>query len=119
MQDSSADDAKRREFQTLDLAQEGNDSLGIGELLVNAQRKLELTRELDDQVIFLALIDCWKLSQFLALNCQDLAVIQQANVFKAEAAMFANILGPCAVQAYGKFDCLRLEEVGTEEVVRQ
>ena len=105
------DDDKREEFQALDLAQEENESKGIGELLGIAERKLELARELDDQVIFLALIDCWKLSQFVADSCEDLAVAQQAALYKTEAAKFANILGPCAAQAFSRFDCLQLERI--------
>jgi len=110
-QEEGVDDDKREEFQALDLAQEENESKGIGELLGIAERKLELARELDDQVIFLALIDCWKLSQFVADSCEDLAVAQQAALYKTEAAKFANILGPCAVQAFSRFDCLQLERI--------
>ena len=105
------DDEKRKEFQALDLSQDETESKGIGELLGIAERKLELARELDDQVIFLALIDCWKLSQFVADSCEDLAVAQQAALYKTEAAKFANILGPCAVQAFSRFDCLQLERI--------
>eukprot|EP00092_Neocalanus_flemingeri_P017534 GFUD01018969.1.p1 GENE.GFUD01018969.1~~GFUD01018969.1.p1 ORF type:complete len:340 (-),score=124.94 GFUD01018969.1:139-1158(-) len=113
LEEGVADDHKRREFQMLDLAQEGTESQGIGELLSIAERKLELAQELDDQVIFLALIDCWKLSQFVAdlTDSEDLAVAHQVAQYKAEAAKFAHILGPCAVQAFNKFDCLQLETV--------
>lgn len=103
-------DIKRNEFQALDLAQEGTESRGLGELLDIAETKLDLAKELDDQMIFLALIDCWKLSQFLALSCGDLEISEQSDQFKTEAVKYAKILGPCAVEAFNKFDNMYLEK---------
>jgi len=99
-----ADDELRKEFQELDLLQEDTEIQGIGELLANAMRKLELARVLDDQAIFLALVDCWKLSQIAAATGQDVTAGQQAAVYREEAGLFASILGQAAVQAFNKFD---------------
>jgi len=113
-QDTSEDDVMREEYQKIDRMLDDDLGVGLGKLVEHAERKLELARELDDQVVFMALIDCWKLSQFLATKCQDSAVADQAKAFKDEAAMYARILGPCAVQAFFKFDGLSLEEMESE-----
>ena len=70
-----------------------------------AERKLAIARVVDDQAVFQALIDCWKLSQLVAVTCADLPAGQQAVVYREEAALFANMLGEAAVQAFNTFDC--------------
>ena len=102
----------RKEFHELDLLQEDTEIQEVGDLLAIAMRKLELARVLDDQAIFLALVDCWKLSQIAAATGQDVTAGQQAALYREEAALYANILGQTAVQAFNKFDCFGFQRMG-------
>jgi len=105
----------RLEFQELDREQDMENCGSLVEQLVSAQRRLEIADQVKDQSVFIALIDCWKLSQFVSELCDDNEERQElrnlSNSYRMRAAGVADILGPVAREAMDKFLNVSLETI--------
>ena len=61
---------------------------------------------LQDQAIFIALIDCWMLAELVVQNFPEYRYIEMKTlpeVYKTRAIKYAEILGPCGLEAVSKF----------------
>jgi len=109
-QDSAGEDLKREEVQRLDLSIEGDHS--PSDLLQAALRKLEIVEELNDhQAVFIALIDCWKITEILQGSTQDEELVEESEKFRKKAEQKAKILGPSGIEAFHKFDSVKLDSI--------
>ena len=102
------EDVRRAEFQQLDRQQESDGHLG--NQLENARRKLELVEEIGGPDIFLSLVDCWKLSEFVSDQSAgaDVQLKNLSRLYRERVENIADILGPAAREAVSRFKAVTL-----------
>jgi len=68
------------------------------DLLEIAKRKVELAKIVDSHAVFSSLVLCWNLSKCIAAGKKDQQAGEQATQYKKEVDVWAQILGPDAVE---------------------
>lgn len=101
--DDDLEERRREQFQELDRRQEVGGSLV--QQLENARSKLSLVESIGGQEVFIALVDCWKLSEFLSAQLEDASgeLEVESRLYRERAEVLADILGPAAREVLQRF----------------
>jgi hypothetical protein len=104
---------QRMEFQILDrdFEQRLEDNSPV-DLMKIAFRKLEIAEDLKEhQATFISLVDCWKILEVLHSVDKDEEFIAESKQLRKRAEKLSGLLGPVAVEAFTKFDKMKLDSV--------